>query len=150
MEIRSIIAKENPDGIFTSDDLTAIQVMKVAEQIGKRIPEDLKLIGYDGSSFIEQYFSQLTTIKQPIADLASLLVDVLMKKLAGEETNKDYILPISLLAGKTVWFKPIEVSSSIGFWWLVSKQVVKHHQLPKKKASKRTLKAFFLIDNKLA
>lgn len=102
MEIRSIIAKENPDGIFTSDDLTAIQVIKVAEQIGKRIPEDLKLIGYDGTDFIEQYFPQLTTIRQPIADLASLLVDVLMKKLASKETSRDYILPISLSAGKTI------------------------------------------------
>ncbi|MGV3010624.1 LacI family DNA-binding transcriptional regulator [Streptococcus thoraltensis] len=102
MEIRSIIAKENPDGIFTSDDLTAIQVIKVAQEMGKQIPEDLKLVGYDGTDFIEQYYPQLTTIKQPIEDLASLMVDVLIKKISGQETSRDYVLPISYSAGRTV------------------------------------------------
>lgn len=102
MEIRSIIAQEKPDGIFTSDDLTAIQVIKVAQQMGKRIPEDVKIIGYDGTDFIEQYYPQLATIKQPIADLASLIVDVLMKKIAKQETHRDYILPITYSSGNTL------------------------------------------------
>ncbi len=47
-------------------------------------------------------FSQLTTIRQPIDEIASLIVDILLKKIKGEKTNKDYILPISILSGGSI------------------------------------------------
>ena len=85
MEIKSIIASNKPDGIFVSDDLTAILTMKIAHQLELKIPDNLKIIGYDGTSFIENFFPQLTTIRQPIDEIASLIVDVLLKKIKGEK-----------------------------------------------------------------
>lgn len=102
MEIKSIIASNKPDGIFVSDDLTAILTMKIAHQLELKIPDNLKIIGYDGTSFIENFFPQLTTIRQPIDEIASLIVDVLLKKIKGEKASKDYILPISLLPGRSI------------------------------------------------
>lgn len=102
MEIKSIIASNKPDGIFVSDDLTAILTMKIAHQLELKIPDNLKIIGYDGASFIENFFPQLTTIRQPIDEIASLIVDVLLKKIKGEKASKDYILPISLLPGGSI------------------------------------------------
>lgn len=102
MEIKSILATRKPDGIFASDDLTAILIMKVAGQLGIAIPDDLKLIGYDGTAFIEHYFPQLTTIKQPIKEIASLTVEILLKKIRQKKTSKDYVLPITLLPGASL------------------------------------------------
>lgn len=102
MEIRSILARHKPDGIFASDDLTAILIMKMAEQLGLSLSQDLKVIGYDGTNFVETYFPQLATIKQPLPEIASLLVDVLLKKIAGEPTQKDYILPVQLINAHTL------------------------------------------------
>ncbi|HEL0567135.1 TPA: LacI family DNA-binding transcriptional regulator [Streptococcus equi subsp. zooepidemicus] len=102
MEIKSILATRRPDGIFASDDLTAILIMKVAGQLGIAIPDDLKLIGYDGTAFIEHYFPQLTTIKQPIKEIASLTVEILLKKIRQEKISKDYVLPITLLPGASL------------------------------------------------
>ena len=102
MEIKAIIASNKPDGIFVSDDLTAILTMKIAHQLELKIPDNLKIIGYDGTSFIENFFPQLTTIRQPIDEIASLIVDVLLKKIKGEKASKDYILPISLLPGGSI------------------------------------------------
>lgn len=99
MEIRSILASQKPDGVFASDDLTAILVMKMAEQLGISLSTDLKVVGYDGTNFVENYFPQLTTIKQPLQEIASLIVDVLLKKISGETTQKDYILPVQILNG---------------------------------------------------
>jgi LacI family sucrose operon transcriptional repressor len=76
--------------------------MKIAKQLDMNVPDDLKIIGYDGTSFIESYFPQLTTIRQPIDEIASLLVDILLKRIKGEKTNKDYILPISLIPGGSI------------------------------------------------
>lgn len=102
MEIKSILATRKPDGVFTSDDLTALLTMKVAGQMGLRIPDDIKFIGYDGTQFIQDFFPQLTTIKQPISEIAKLLVDVLLKKINCEKTSKDYILPVSLHPGNSI------------------------------------------------
>ena len=47
---------------FASDDLTAILVMKIAQELGISVPEQLKVIGYDGTYFIENFYPHLTTI----------------------------------------------------------------------------------------
>ncbi|MGT2910312.1 LacI family DNA-binding transcriptional regulator [Streptococcus cameli] len=102
LEIKSILSQHEPDGIFVSDDLTAILTIKIAQQLGLSIPQDVKIIGYDGTNFIENFYPQLTTIKQPLKEIAQLTVEVLLKKIARQKTSKDYILPIRLLPGQSV------------------------------------------------
>ncbi|MFA9413166.1 MULTISPECIES: LacI family DNA-binding transcriptional regulator [Streptococcus] len=102
MEIKSCLTQHQPDGVFVSDDLTALLTMSTARQLGLQIPEQLKIIGYDGTHFIETYHPELTTIKQPLREIAELLVDVLMKKIDKQQTNREYILPITLLTGGSV------------------------------------------------
>ena len=69
-----------PDAIFASDDLTAILVIKIAQELGISVPEELKVIGYDGTYFIENYYPQLATIKQPLEEIACLTVDLLLQR----------------------------------------------------------------------
>ncbi|MGT2929387.1 LacI family DNA-binding transcriptional regulator [Streptococcus dentasini] len=102
MEIKTVLNNEKPHGIFASDDMTAILTMKIAEDLGLNIPQDLKIVGYDGTQFVENYFPQLATIKQPIKEIAELLVDVLLSKIEGHPVQESYILPISLLTGKSL------------------------------------------------
>lgn len=103
MEIKNILTHQKPDAIFASDDLTAILIMKVAKELGLQLPQDLKVIGYDGTYFIENYYPDLTTIKQPLEDIACLTVDLLLQKIAGQEVQTTgYFLPVTLLPGKSV------------------------------------------------
>ncbi|MGT2965000.1 LacI family DNA-binding transcriptional regulator [Streptococcus acidominimus] len=102
MEIRTILQTSQTDGIFVSGDLTAILVWNIAQSLGLAIPQDLKLIGYDGTYFIETHYPQLTTIKQPLADIARLMVDLLLQKIEGAPLEQHYSLPISLLAGRSI------------------------------------------------
>lgn len=103
MEIKTILRQHQPDGIFTSDDLTAILVKKIARELDLQIPQDMKIIGYDGSYFVETYYPQLTTIKQPIAEMAKLMVDLLIQRIEGTEFRENsYILPVQLSPGNTL------------------------------------------------
>ena len=102
LEIKSIISREKPDGIFVSDDLTAILVMKIARQLGLSIPDDLKIIGYDGTAFIRHFYPELATIQQPLDEIAKLCVEILLKKIKGKTVNRDYVLPVSLIAGGSI------------------------------------------------
>ena len=103
MEIKNILKHRKPDAIFASDDLTAILIMKVAQELEIKIPEELKVIGYDGTYFVENYYPQLATIQQPLKDIACLLVDLLLRKIAGEEVvTTGYFLPVHLSSGKSI------------------------------------------------
>ena len=103
MEIKNILKHREPDAIFASDDLTAILIMKVAQELEIKIPEELKVIGYDGTYFVENYYPQLATIQQPLKDIACLLVDLLLRKIAGEEVvTTGYFLPVHLSSGKSI------------------------------------------------
>ncbi|MBF0787914.1 MULTISPECIES: LacI family DNA-binding transcriptional regulator [unclassified Streptococcus] len=102
MEIRTILQTSRADGMFISGDLTAILVWNIAQSLGLSVPKDLKLIGYDGTYFIESHYPQLTTIKQPLQDIAILMVDLLIQKIKGATLEPHYTLPISLLAGRSI------------------------------------------------
>lgn len=103
MEAKQLLSQVKTDGIFASDDLTALLMIKIITEMQLAIPDDIKIIGYDGTQFIENYYPHLTTIKQPLKDIACLTVDLLLKAINKEKiTEKRYILPISLKAGKSL------------------------------------------------
>ena len=75
----------------------------IRKEMEIKIPEDLKVIGYDGTYFVENYYPQLATIQQPLKDIACLLVDLLLRKIAGEEVvTTGYFLPVHLSSGKSI------------------------------------------------
>ena len=103
LEIKRILETAELDSIFCTDDLTAILVYNLCQEMGIKIPEDIKIIGYDGTKFVQNYFPQLSTIAQPLADFADLLVDLLLQRLESPEKVLEniYALPVKLIQGKT-------------------------------------------------
>ncbi|MBP1039634.1 LacI family DNA-binding transcriptional regulator [Vagococcus sp. BWB3-3] len=101
LTIQKLLKNEEADGIFCTDDLTAVLVMNEAKKIGLAVPEQLKVIGYDGTRFIQDYFPQLSTIRQPIADCAMLLVNLLIQRIETKEEllEENYTLPIKYVKG---------------------------------------------------
>ena len=103
MEIKTILTKQKPDAIFASDDLTAILIINIAKELGISVPDQLKVIGYDGTYFIENYYPQLTTVKQPLEEIAFLCVELLLQKIEGKKVaTTGYFLPVTLLPGKSI------------------------------------------------
>lgn len=103
LEIKRILENEELDSLFCTDDMTAILVYNICQEMKISIPEDLKLIGYDGTKFVQNYFPQLSTIAQPISDFADLLVDLLIQRITTPDKKLEqyYSLPIKLIQGKT-------------------------------------------------
>ena len=103
MEIKNILTQQKPDAIFASDDLTAILIINIAKELGISVPDQLKVIGYDGTYFIENYYPQLTTVKQPLEEIAFLCVELLLQKIDGKKVaTTGYFLPVNLLPGKSI------------------------------------------------
>jgi len=89
------------DGVFASSDMIAASIIHVANEIGKEIPKDLKIVGYDDINLASLIVPPLTTIKQPIKEIGQLAVSILIDKIENKETALENVLPISLVERKT-------------------------------------------------
>ena len=96
------IFEEHPevDGIFAANDTDASTIINLASEYGKRIPEDLKIVGYDGSNVTRLLLPGLTTIQQPIDEMADLAVQLLQARINGQDV-KSVVLPVTIWNGKT-------------------------------------------------
>lgn len=88
------------DGIFAANDTDASTIINLASEYGKRIPEDLKIVGYDGSNVTRLLLPGLTTIQQPIDEMADLAVQLLQARINGQNV-KSVVLPVTIWNGKT-------------------------------------------------
>ena len=104
LTIRKIF-EEHPetDGIFASDDMIAASTLKVAKELKISVPEQLKIVGYDGTQIAMRLLPQLTTIKQPIKDIAETSVSQLMELInkPEKEISAETFLPVQLLINET-------------------------------------------------
>ena len=87
--------------IFASNYIDAALILQVAKEKGLNVPADLLVVGYDGTLMTRSILPDLTTVIQPINDIADTAVAILMKRINKEETKKEYILPVTLWMGKT-------------------------------------------------
>ncbi|KFI75049.1 LacI family DNA-binding transcriptional regulator [Bifidobacterium mongoliense] len=96
LQIADDFLQKNPDvdGIFASD-LIALAMQKKALELGRKIPEELLLFGYDGSFVYQIAYPSMPTIIQPYRELAQTIVSVLLKRINGEPLESmSYILPV--------------------------------------------------------
>jgi DNA-binding LacI/PurR family transcriptional regulator len=63
-----------PTGVICSSDVMAIGVLLEATSLGLRVPQDLSVVGFDGIEAAEWTQPQLTTIEQPIDEIAETAV----------------------------------------------------------------------------
>jgi len=96
------LVEENKDvdGIFAISDMLAHVVIKKLEALGKRVPEDIKVIGYDGVRSYLNLGKEITSIAQPTNDLAKALVKAIFNKLHGLPVE-DTVLPVKFHQGNT-------------------------------------------------
>ena len=68
--------RPRPTGVICSNDLMAVGVLQEATALGLRVPADLSLVGFDGIAAAWTQ-PQLTTVEQPIEEIAERAVDAL-------------------------------------------------------------------------
>jgi len=76
-----------PTAIFAANDDMAAGVMKVAHQRGLAIPGDLSVAGFDDVPVASQLWPALTTIRQPMEEMAIRATALLLRQLRGEDDD---------------------------------------------------------------
>jgi len=86
------------DGIFIGNDLMAVGALKVLNQKGIKVPDEMAICGFDGISLSEMIEPEITTIAQPIYEMGALATRILIKKIQGlEQQNQCYELDVKLV-----------------------------------------------------
>lgn len=94
----TLISIPNIDGIFASSDLIAAQVIQVCNELNIDIPREIKLVGFDDVDISKLTTPQITTIHQPIMEMAKEAINFIDKKINSEDIlNKNIILDVSLI-----------------------------------------------------
>lgn len=86
-------AGHRPDGIFATSDVVAMSLLSAAADHGLRAPQDVSIIGFDDIPIARLSNPPLTTIRQDIAAGAGHLVDLLFRRMGGEEAGPVEIAP---------------------------------------------------------
>ena len=79
----------------------AIAVYRALKSNGFRIPEDIRIVGYDDISVSSQIYPPLTTIRQNYAMLARAAVRAVVDIVHGKEPKPLEIIPVELIERKT-------------------------------------------------
>ena len=88
------------DGVFVSGYTLSQVFCEAAIEQGRKIPDDLQIISYDGI-FKQWSFSNMTSVEQPIEEMARQVVRLLIKKIHNEETDIRTVLETKFVLGTT-------------------------------------------------
>ena len=92
--------KEPPSAIFAASDFQALIVLKLARQLGIRVPQDLAIVGFDDLDMAE--YEDLTTIRQHLDESGRLAVEILLPHIDDAACPPKHVqLPLELVARST-------------------------------------------------
>jgi DNA-binding LacI/PurR family transcriptional regulator len=96
--MRQLLADDpSLDAVFAASDLMADGALRTLRQAGRRVPDDVALVGFDDIEIARYTEPTLTTVRQPIVEMGRTLVRQLLRLAAGEPVESALILPTELV-----------------------------------------------------
>ena len=83
-------------GLFAMSDVMAIGAIRALRDAGKRVPEDVSVVGFDGLTIGEYTVPKLTTVCQPVEELAQRSVQILLENLEEAREQRCDTVPVEL------------------------------------------------------
>jgi DNA-binding LacI/PurR family transcriptional regulator len=91
------------DGVFAASDAVAAGALEALRVSGRRVPDDVSLVGFDDSAWALRCHPPLTTVHQPAAAVGQRAAEVLLAQLRGEDVSLEgSLVPTSVVRRGTV------------------------------------------------
>ncbi|MET8349798.1 MULTISPECIES: LacI family DNA-binding transcriptional regulator [unclassified Micromonospora] len=90
---------EHPDldAVFAASDLMAHAALRTLREAGRRVPEDVAVVGFDDIETAAYTEPPLTTVRQPIVEIGRRMTRQLLRMAAGETIEPAVMLPTELI-----------------------------------------------------
>lgn len=89
------------DGVFASNDQLALGVMRALHERGRRIPDDVAVIGFDDADGVDCAWPPLSTVRQPFLDVGHAAVAQLSRLIDGGQPEHTLIKPELVVRAST-------------------------------------------------
>jgi DNA-binding LacI/PurR family transcriptional regulator len=90
------------DGVFACSDLMAVGALRVLEGAGRRVPDDVSLVGFDDTVVASAANPPLTSIRQPLEEMGREAARIALEALEGAADPVHLILPTTLVERESV------------------------------------------------
>jgi DNA-binding LacI/PurR family transcriptional regulator len=86
------------DAIFAASDAMAVGVLRELHAAGRRVPDDVSVVGFDDAPYAEHTSPPLTTVRQPLEEMARRMCELLLAQIEGNPAEEQQVvLPTELV-----------------------------------------------------
>ena len=95
---------DSPDAFFCISDVLATAAIKASIEMGKRVPEDVAVVGFDDIQLASIMNPSITTVRQPRAQIGSLATEMLIKLIEGKDKPSSMYLGAEFIVRESARF----------------------------------------------
>jgi GntR family transcriptional regulator, arabinose operon transcriptional repressor len=95
--VRDVLKLHKPDAFLCANDHTAANLMQTLLRLGRRIPEDIRMVGIDDVKYASLLPIPLTTLQQPCLDIGRVAISAMLDRVENPEfPARDILLNCTL------------------------------------------------------
>jgi DNA-binding LacI/PurR family transcriptional regulator len=97
--MRALLARRpDVDAVFAASDVMASGALQVLREAGRRVPDDVALVGFEDSAICRHTDPQLTSVRQPTEEMGRTMARVLLEEIAARAvTRRPVVLATELV-----------------------------------------------------
>jgi DNA-binding LacI/PurR family transcriptional regulator len=86
------LIEDGVTGIVCASDLMALGAIRAAKRAGRGVPSDVSIVGFDDSFLMNCTEPPLTTVRQPIEPMCRMVIELLVRQVAGAPIQHDELM----------------------------------------------------------
>ena len=101
--LRSGFKKLGCTAVFAQNDLAAIGAIRALQEAGLRVPEDVSVLGYDGTQVCRLFSPTIAAVAIPLHKIGATAMELLTRQISsGKASNETIVLPAEFQPGGSV------------------------------------------------
>jgi DNA-binding LacI/PurR family transcriptional regulator len=80
------------DAVFAASDLMAGGALRALKEAGRRVPEDVALVGFEDAPIAKQTEPPLTTVYQPVEEMGRRMAELLIARIGRHPVEDSHVL----------------------------------------------------------
>jgi len=85
------------DAVFVANDIMAFGAIRALREAGRRVPDDVSVVGFDDGAAARRHDPPLTTISQQVEQTGRKMAETLLARLAGNDEPHQIVMPTQLI-----------------------------------------------------
>jgi DNA-binding LacI/PurR family transcriptional regulator len=90
--VRLLARRPDLDAVFAASDMMAVGALRALREAGRRVPDDVAVVGFDDAPIASHTVPALTTIRQPLDCMSAAAAELLLRRVDGDDERAEPIV----------------------------------------------------------